>query len=140
MNRTCLISLSLVLFAVAVSDPQSVLAQTRPNILVIMGDDVGWMNVASYGGDIMGVKTPKIDRIGKEGIRLTSFYVTPSCTAGREAFLTGQLLVRTGLTTVGTPGSDPADQTTAAVSCHQCSITAFRFGVECNPEFWRSQS
>jgi hypothetical protein len=62
VNRTSLISLSLVLFAIAVSDPQTVQAQTRPNILVIMGDDVGWMNVASYGGDIMGVKTPNIDR------------------------------------------------------------------------------
>ena len=77
----------------------------KPNILVIFGDDVGWMNVSSYGGDILGVKTPNIDRIGKEGLRLTSFYAQPSCTAGRAAFLTGQLPVRTGLTTVGTPGS-----------------------------------
>jgi arylsulfatase len=79
--------------------------QTKPNILVIMADDVGWMNVSSYGGDIMGVSTPNIDRIGAEGLRLTSFYGQPSCTAGRAAFLTGQLPVRTGLTTVGTPGS-----------------------------------
>ncbi len=81
-------------------------AQTdRPNLLVIMADDVGWMNLSSYGGDILGVRTPNIDRIGYEGIRLTSFYAQPSCTAGRAAFLTGQLPVRTGLTTVGTPGS-----------------------------------
>jgi arylsulfatase A-like enzyme len=87
--------------------PAVTLAQSakKPNILVIMADDVGWMNVASYGGDVMGVKTPNIDRIGKEGIRFTSFYAQPSCTAGRAAFLTGQLPVRTGLTTVGTPGS-----------------------------------
>jgi arylsulfatase A-like enzyme len=77
----------------------------QPNIVVIFGDDVGWMNVSSYGGDIMGVQTPNIDRIGREGLRLTSFYAQPSCTAGRAAFLTGQLPVRTGLTTVGTPGS-----------------------------------
>jgi arylsulfatase A-like enzyme len=63
------------------------------------------MNVSSYGGDIMGVQTPNIDRIGREGLRLTSFYAQPSCTAGRAAFITGQLPVRTGLTTVGTPGS-----------------------------------
>ena len=80
-------------------------AQSQPNILVIMGDDVGWMNVSAYGGDIMGVRTPNIDRIGREGIRFTSFYAQPSCTAGRAAFITGQLPVRTGLTTVGTPGS-----------------------------------
>ena len=80
-------------------------AQTPPNILVIFGDDIGWMNVSAFGGDIMGVQTPNIDRIGREGLRLTSFYAQPSCTAGRAAFLTGQLPVRTGLTTVGTPGS-----------------------------------
>src|SRR5882724_6308490 len=77
----------------------------RPNILVIFGDDVGYMNVSCYGGDIMGVQTPNIDRLAREGLRLTAFYAQPSCTAGRAAFLTGQLPVRTGMTTVGTPGS-----------------------------------
>jgi len=77
----------------------------RPNIVVIFGDDVGWMNLSSYGGDILGVQTPNIDRLAREGLRLTSFYAQPSCTAGRAAFITGQLPVRTGLTTVGTPGS-----------------------------------
>ena len=77
----------------------------KPNILVIMGDDIGWMNVSSYGADSMGVPTPNIDRIGREGLRLGAFYAQPSCTAGRAAFITGQLPVRTGLTTVGTPGS-----------------------------------
>src|SRR5882672_8382366 len=83
-------------------------AQTQgqpPNILVIFGDDIGYMNVSSFGGDLMGVQTPNIDRIGREGLRLTSYYAQPSCTAGRAAFLTGQLPVRTGMTTVGTPGS-----------------------------------
>jgi arylsulfatase A-like enzyme len=77
----------------------------KPNILVIFGDDIGYMNVSSFGGDIMGVQTPNIDRIGKEGLRLTTYYAQPSCTAGRAAFITGQLPVRTGLTTVGTPGA-----------------------------------
>jgi arylsulfatase A-like enzyme len=79
--------------------------ENKPNIVVIFGDDIGWMNISSYGGDILGVKTPNIDRLAKEGLRLTSFYCQPSCTAGRAAFITGQLPVRTGLTTVGTPGS-----------------------------------
>jgi arylsulfatase A-like enzyme len=77
----------------------------KPNIVVIFGDDIGWMNISSFGGDIMGVRTPNIDRLANEGLRLTSFYAQPSCTAGRAAFLTGQLPVRTGLTTVGTPGA-----------------------------------
>lgn len=80
-------------------------AQERPNILVIMADDVGYSNVSCFGGDIMGVTTPHIDRLAREGIRFTSFYAQPSCTAGRAAFLTGQLPIRTGLTTVGTPGA-----------------------------------
>ena len=80
-------------------------AATKPNILVIFGDDIGWMNVSSYGSDSMSVATPNIDRIGREGLRLGAFYAQPSCTAGRAAFITGQLPVRTGLTTVGTPGS-----------------------------------
>ncbi|MDE2368791.1 MAG: arylsulfatase [Burkholderiales bacterium] len=79
--------------------------ETRPNIVVIFGDDVGWMNLSSYGGDILGAKTPNIDRLAKEGLRLTSFYAQPSCTAGRAAFITGQLPVRTGLTTVSPAGS-----------------------------------
>jgi arylsulfatase len=77
----------------------------KPNILVIMADDILLMNIYLCNGDIMDVKTPDIDRIGNEGVRFTSFYAQPSCTAGRAAFLTGQLPVRTGLTTVGTPGS-----------------------------------
>jgi arylsulfatase A-like enzyme len=97
----CVIGLT----AVFIGSPQIQAQSARPNILVIFGDDIGWMNVSSFGGDIMGVATPNIDRIANEGLKLTSFYGHPSCTAGRAAFITGQLPVRTGLTTVGTPGS-----------------------------------
>jgi len=81
----------------------------KPNILVITGDDVGWMNVSSYGGDIMGVRTPNIDRLAQEGLRLTSFYAQPSCTAGRAAFITGQLPIRTGLTRLSQLGRRMSD-------------------------------
>ena len=76
----------------------------RPNILVIMSDDVGYANVGIYSHGMM-VPTPSIDRIGREGILFTDHYAQPSCTAGRAAFLTGQLPIRTGLHTVGLPGS-----------------------------------
>jgi len=99
-----MIALMALLCSLVALTPLSA-ADPKPNILVIFGDDIGWMNVSSFGGDIMGVQTPNIDRIGREGVRFTSFYAQPSCTAGRAAFLTGQLPVRTGLTTVGTPGS-----------------------------------
>ena len=105
MSLNAMIGVPCILLALLACRPDECRGQSTPNILVIMADDVGWMNVASYGGDIMGVKTPHIDRIGREGVRFTSFYAQPSCTAGRAAFLTGQLPVRTGLTTVGTPGS-----------------------------------
>jgi len=115
MKKTTLV-LMLLLSATALMAQ----AQTaKPNILVIFGDDIGYMNVSSFGGDLMGVKTPNIDRLAKEGLRLTSFYAQPSCTAGRAAFITGQLPVRTGLTTVGTPGSpaglQPQDVTLAEI-------------------------
>ena len=82
------------------------LAQSeRPNILVIWGDDIGWQNVSAYGMGTMGYTTPNIDSIGEQGIRFTDHYAQPSCTAGRAAFITGQYPIRSGMTTVGQPGS-----------------------------------
>lgn len=78
----------------------------KPNILLIMSDDVGITNVSAYGDGLVGYKTPNIDRIGNEGMRFTDYYAEQSCTAGRSAFITGQSPVRTGLTKVGMPGAD----------------------------------
>src|SRR5262245_46586810 len=78
----------------------------KPNILVIMGDDIGWYNPSIYHRGDMGYETPNIDRIGKEGAMATSWYGQQSCTAGRAAFITGQSPIRTGLTKVGLPGAD----------------------------------
>ncbi|MDF0644597.1 MAG: arylsulfatase [Nitrospira sp.] len=80
-------------------------AETKPNILVIFGDDVGISNISAYSGGLMGYETPNIDRIAREGIRLLHYYGEQSCTAGRAAFLTGQHGIRTGLTKVGFPGA-----------------------------------
>jgi arylsulfatase A-like enzyme len=77
----------------------------KPNILVIMGDDIGWYNPSIYHRGDMGYSTPNIDRIGKEGAMFTCWYGQQSCTAGRAAFITGQSPIRTGLTKVGLPGS-----------------------------------
>src|SRR5262245_40496858 len=78
----------------------------KPNILMIMGDDIGWFNPSCYHSGIMGYQTPNIDRIAKEGARFTDWYGQQSCTAGRAAFITGQSPIRTGLTKVGLPGAD----------------------------------
>ena len=79
--------------------------QDRPNILVIWGDDIGWQNVSAYGLATMGYRTPNIDRLADEGIMFVDHYGQPSCTAGRAAFITGQYPIRSGMTTVGQPGS-----------------------------------
>ncbi len=81
-------------------------SSAKPNILVIMGDDIGWYNTSIYNRGDMGYETPNIDRIGKEGAIFLSWYGQQSCTAGRAAFITGQSPIRTGLTKVGVPGSD----------------------------------
>ena len=78
---------------------------SKPNILVIWGDDIGITNISAYSDGLMGYKTPNIDRIGHEGIRFLHYYGEQSCTAGRSAFLTGQHGIRTGLTKVGFPGA-----------------------------------
>jgi arylsulfatase A-like enzyme len=77
----------------------------KPNILLIMTDDVGVWNISAYHRGLMGGRTPNIDRIANEGALFTDYYAQQSCTAGRAAFITGQHPFRTGLLTVGLPGS-----------------------------------
>lgn len=102
MRNRLLIGLVVLLTITMASD---VLAQRRPNILVIWGDDIGWFNISAYNDGMMGYKTPNIDRICNGGIRFTDAYGQNSCTAGRAAFITGQSPFRTGLLKVGLPGA-----------------------------------
>jgi arylsulfatase A-like enzyme len=85
--------------------PAATRSGSKPNILFIMGDDIGWYNISAYNMGMMGYRTPNIDRIGREGAVFTDWYGQQSCTAGRAAFITGQTPVRTGLTKVGLPGA-----------------------------------
>jgi len=80
-------------------------AGSKPNILVIWGDDIGIANISAYSNGLMGYETPNIDRIAREGLKMQHYYGEQSCTAGRAAFLTGQHGIRTGLTKVGFPGA-----------------------------------
>ncbi len=96
----CVLGLALLVLTQAV-----VSAQQKPNILVIWGDDVGYWNVSAYSQGMMGYHTPNIDRIAKEGAIFTDFYAQQSCTAGRASFILGQEPFRTGLLTIGMPGS-----------------------------------
>jgi arylsulfatase len=82
------------------------MADKKPNILVLWGDDIGMWNLSCYSKGMMGYRTPNIDRIANEGMIFTDYYGEQSCTAGRSAFITGQSVFRTGLSKVGLPGAE----------------------------------
>ncbi|QDU92432.1 arylsulfatase [Lignipirellula cremea] len=86
--------------------------QKKPNILVIWGDDIGTWNISHNSRGMMGYKTPNIDRIAKEGLAFTDYYGQQSCTAGRAAFISGSVPVRSGMTKVGLPGAKEGWQQT----------------------------
>ena len=103
----------------------------KPNILVIMGDDVGWFNIGAYHQGIMSGKTPNLDKLASEGMRFTDYYAEASCTAGRANFITGELPIRTGLTTVGQAGADvglPAQAVTLATALKALGYETGQFG------------
>ena len=87
-------------------------ADKKPNILVIWGDDIGLWNISANSHGMMGYMTPNIDRIAKEGVSFTDYYAQQSCTAGRAAFIGGNVPVRTGMTKVGLPGAKEGWQKT----------------------------
>ena len=90
----------------------TVITPSKPNIVVIWGDDIGWDNISAYNHGMMGYQTPNIDRIAKEGIGFTDYYAQQSCTAGRAAFIGGSVPVRSGMTKVGMPGAPEGWQKT----------------------------
>jgi len=102
-----------------------------PNILVIMGDDVGWFNIGAYHRGIMSGKTPHLDKLAAEGMMFTDYYAEASCTAGRANFITGEIPLRTGMTTVGQAGADvgiPAQAVTLATVLKSLGYETGQFG------------
>ena len=113
--------------------PQSRLpsAQQKPNILVIMGDDIGISNIGAYSLHVMAGKTPNLDKLAKEGMIFTDYYAEASCTAGRANFITGELPIRTGMTTVGQAGAPigiPAEAVTIATALKALGYATGQFG------------
>jgi arylsulfatase len=103
----------------------------RPNIVFIMGDDVGWFNIGAYHRGMMSGKTPNLDRLAQQGVLFTDYYAEASCTAGRAAFITGEIPLRTGLTTVGQAGADvgmPAQACTIATALKAQGYLTGQFG------------
>ncbi len=110
---------------------QNASTQTKPNIVFIMGDDIGWFNIGAYHQGIMAGRTPNLDRMAAEGMRFTDYYAEASCTAGRANFVTGQLPIRTGLTTVGQAGAAigmPAQAPTIATALKSMGYATGQFG------------
>jgi arylsulfatase A-like enzyme len=105
--KTRILQLTLLLAALALPAAAAVpaVAQQRPNIVIIWGDDIGQTDVSAYSMGVMGFRTPNIDRVAKEGVIFTDYYAEQSCTAGRASFITGQVGLRTGNTKVGLPGA-----------------------------------
>ena len=103
----------------------------QPNIIIVMPDDVGWYNIGAYHEGIMSGITPNIDMIAENGMRFTDYYADPSCTAGRASIITGELPIRTGLTTVGQAGAEigmPAEAPTIATALKELGYNTGQFG------------
>src|SRR5262245_21304979 len=118
--------------AMVASTPAFAQQQQRPpNILVIMGDDIGWFNIGGYHRGIMSRKTPSLDKLASEGMLFTDYYAEASCTAGRANFITGELPIRTGLTAVGQAGADvgiPPQAVTLATALKAQGYATGQFG------------
>jgi len=104
-NRTFIAALCAVLVALTWVTSPAAAQEKKPNIIFIMGDDIGWFNIGAYHQGMMAGRTPNLDRMAAEGMRFTDYYAEASCTAGRANFITGELPIRTGMTTVGQAGS-----------------------------------
>jgi arylsulfatase A-like enzyme len=136
MKLKVLLTSATALLAVGLIATPPAAAQTpaparTPNIVVIMGDDIGWFNVGAYNQGIMSGRTPNLDKIAGEGMRFTDYYAEASCTAGRANFITGELPIRTGLTTVGQAGSPigiPAEAVTIATTLKAMGYATGQFG------------
>jgi arylsulfatase A-like enzyme len=128
-NYGLIVLMVLAALTGAVSTSQA--ADKKPNIVFIMGDDVGWFNIGAYHQGIMSGKTPNLDRLAREGMRFTDYYAEASCTAGRANFITGEIPLRTGLTTVGQAGADvgiPMQACTLATALKAQGYATGQFG------------
>jgi arylsulfatase len=127
---SALVIASFVAVTVAVA-PASAQQQQQPNVIMIMGDDIGIWNVGAYHRGMMAGRTPNLDQMAAEGMLFTDYYAEASCTAGRANFITGELPIRTGLTTVGQAGSPigmPAEAPTIATALKSMGYATGQFG------------
>jgi len=122
---------ALGLLATSTSPVPAQAQAPKPNIVVIMGDDIGMWNIGAYHRGLMAGRTPNLDNIAKEGMLFTDYYAEASCTAGRANFITGELPIRTGMTTVGQAGAAvglPAEAVTIATVLKSMGYATGQFG------------
>jgi arylsulfatase A-like enzyme len=125
------LSLLIASFVAGTMAVTPVSAQQQPNIIMIMGDDIGIWNTGAYHRGLMAGRTPNLDQLAAEGMMFTDYYAEASCTAGRANFITGELPIRTGLTTVGQAGSPigmPAEAPTIATALKSMGYATGQFG------------
>jgi arylsulfatase A-like enzyme len=129
-RATFVVAAFLMVLGLATSLPASA-PEKKPNIVVIMGDDIGMWNIGAYHRGLMAGKTPNLDKLAKEGMLFTDYYAEASCTAGRANFITGELPIRTGMTTVGQAGAKigiPAEAVTIATILKSMGYATGQFG------------
>jgi arylsulfatase A-like enzyme len=131
IGKAVLGAFSLLMFIGLGLSPRASAQQKKPNIIMIMGDDVGWFNIGAYHRGIMSGKTPNLDKLAAQGMLFTDYYAEASCTAGRANFITGELPIRTGMTTVGQAGADvglPDEAVTLATVLKSLGYETGQFG------------
>jgi arylsulfatase A-like enzyme len=136
MNTKCSKHVSLALATLVaivglVASPRASAQDKKPNIVVIMGDDIGIWNIGAYSRGMMAGRTPNLDKMAAEGMLFTDYYAEASCTAGRANFITGELPIRTGMTTVGQAGAKigiPAQAVTIATALKSMGYATGQFG------------
>ena len=130
-GRRSVTVMMVLTLAVVLASTGVAAAQGKPNILFIMGDDIGIWNIGAYHRGMMAGRTPNLDKIAAEGMLFTDYYAEASCTAGRANFITGQLPIRTGMTTVGQAGATvglPAAAPTIATALKAMGYATGQFG------------
>ena len=131
LRNSLLSALAMVGATTMLCAPAAAQQQQKPNIVVIMGDDIGMWNIGAYHRGMMAGRTPNLDKLAKEGMLFTDYYAEASCTAGRANFITGELPIRTGMTTVGQAGASvglPAEAVTIATILKSMGYATGQFG------------
>jgi arylsulfatase A-like enzyme len=131
IGRIMLVVAAFLVVLGMVASPRASAQEKKPNILVIMGDDIGISNIGAYSLHVMAGKTPNLDKLAKEGMIFTDYYAEASCTAGRANFIMGELPIRTGMTTVGQAGAPigiPAGAVTIATVLKAQGYETGQFG------------